>query len=104
MTDDRRPLPQFLPVQHVLNSTEILSQYVSDVFRNLNINKSCGPDLVSPRLLKEAGSVLIRPLSMIFNRSSDQGYFPVHWKLAMCAQFIKKTTNLHLLTRGLLLY
>ena len=62
-TDDKRPLPQLLPIQHVLNSIEILSQDVSDVLRNLNINKSCGPDLVSPRLLKEADSVLARPLS-----------------------------------------
>ena len=80
MTDDNRPLSQLLPVQHVLNSIEILSQDVSDVLRNLNINKSCGPDLVSPRLLKEADSVLARPLSMIFNHSLDQGYFPVQWK------------------------
>ena len=80
MTDDNRPLPQLSPVQHVLNSIEILSQDVSGVLCNLNITKSCGPDLVSPpRLLKAAGSVLARPLSMIFNRSLDQGYFPVHW-------------------------
>ena len=37
VTDDNSPLPQLLPVQHVLNSIEILSQDVSDVLRNLNI-------------------------------------------------------------------
>ncbi|MEW8545738.1 MAG: reverse transcriptase domain-containing protein, partial [Candidatus Thiodiazotropha sp.] len=78
--DDNRPLPQLPPVQSVLNSIEISSLDVSDVLRNLNINKSCGPDLVSPRLLKEAFSVLARPLSILFNRSLDQGYFPIQWK------------------------
>ena len=58
VTDDNRPLPQLLPVQHGLNSIEILNQYVSDRLRNLNINKSNGPDLVSPGLLKEADGVL----------------------------------------------
>ena len=96
VTDDNRPLPQVLPVQHVLISVEILS----DVLRNLNINKSRGPDLVSPRLVKEADSVLARPLSMIFklarplsmilHRFLDQGYFPVQWKHGNVCPIYKK--------------
>ena len=50
---------------------------------------------MSLRLLKEAGSVLARPLSMIFNRSLDHGYFPVQWKHGNVVQFIKRTTNLY---------
>ena len=86
VTDDNRPLPQVLPVQHVLISVEILS----DVLRNLNINKSRGPDLVSPRLVKEADSVLARPLSMILHRFLDQGYFPVQWKHGNVCPIYKK--------------
>ena len=82
MTDDNRPLPQLTPVQHVLYSIEILSQDVSDVLCNLNSNKS---DLVSPRLLKAAGSVLARPLSMIF-----RVIFQVIRSMALCAQFITR--------------
>ena len=85
-----RPLSQLLPVQYVLNSIEILRQDVSDVRRNLNINKSCGPDLVNPRSLKKAGSALARPLSMIFNRSLDQGYFPAQWKRGNVCPIHKK--------------
>ena len=84
VTDDNRPLPQLLPVQHVLNSIEILRQDVSDVLRNFNTNKSCGPDLVSPRLLKEADSVFARLLSMIFNRSLDQKYFTSSMEAWQC--------------------
>ena len=105
VTDDNRPLPQLLPVQHILNSIEILSQDVSDVLRNLNTNKSCGPDLVSPRLLKEADSVLARPLSVIFNRRSlDKSYFTSSMEAWQCVNFVKRTTNLYPLTTGILLY
>ena len=76
LDDDNRPLPQFAPVQHNLSSISITIQDVKDVLRNLNVNKECGPDLISPRLLKEGAIILSWPLSIIFNRSLEQGYFP----------------------------
>ena len=76
--DDNRPLPQFAPVQQNLSSISITIQDVKDVLRNLN--KACGPDLISPRLLKEVAIILSWPLSIIFNRSLEQGYFFTCWK------------------------
>ena len=40
------------------------------------MTKASGPDLISPRLLKEGATILSKPLSIIFNRSLLQGYFP----------------------------
>ena len=48
LDDDNRPLPQFAPVQHNLSSISITIQDVKDVLRILNVNKACGPDLISP--------------------------------------------------------
>ena len=78
--DDNRPLPQLPHVGHTLQSIFITSQEVKNVLVNLDINKSCGPDLISPRLLKQGSCALAVPLSILFNRSLYQGYFPQAWK------------------------
>ena len=44
------------------------------------MTKASGSDLISPRLLKEGATILSKPLSIIFNRSLLQGYFPSNWK------------------------
>ena len=73
-----------------LNSTTISQQDVRDVLNNLNVTKASGPDLISPRLLKESATILLKPLSIIFNRSLLQGYFPFNWKDANVTTIYKK--------------
>ena len=90
LDDENRPLPQFAPVQHNLSYISITIQDVKDVLRNLNVNKACSPDLISPRLLKEGGIILSWPLSIIFNRSLEQGYFPTCWKYGNVTPIHKK--------------
>ena len=63
---------------------------VSDFLQNLNITKASGPDLICPRLLKEGAPVLFKPMSKLFNRSLQQGYFPSSWKDANVAPIHKK--------------
>ena len=63
---------------------------MKDCLYNLKINKASGPDLISPRLLKEGAIVLARPFSVIFNRSLQQGYFPSAWKTANVLPIHKK--------------
>ena len=74
--DGNRPLPQLPLVDNTLQSISISIQDVKDVLRNLDVNKSCGPDLISPRLPKQGSCALALPLSTVFNRSIEQGYFP----------------------------
>ena len=57
---------------------------------NLNIYKASGPDLLSPRLLKEGSDILAEPLSLLFNRSLDKCYFPIAWKDANVSPIFKK--------------
>ena len=60
VNDNNHPLPQTSSPQHqLLQSINISVQDVTDVLENLDISKACGPDLISPRLLKEGSSILV---------------------------------------------
>jgi hypothetical protein len=48
----------------------------------LMAGKASGPDLMHPRLLKIASTILKYPLSKLFNKSLQSSYFPHMWKLA----------------------
>ena len=88
--DDNRPLPQLEPIQHSFQNIEISIQDIKDVLKNLNVSKSCGPDLISPRLLKEGADILARPLCILFNRSLEANYFPTTWKFGNVSPIYKK--------------
>ena len=84
MVDDaNKELPHIDPPNHTLDSIVISCQDVKDVLLHLNVTKASGPDLISPRLLREGADILALPYSIIFNRSLDQGYFPSSWKKRM---------------------
>ena len=51
--------------------------------------KACGPDRISPCLLKEGAYTLARLYAVIFNRSVSQWYFPSSWKEANVTHIFK---------------
>ena len=91
INDDNKTLPAPTQIQHEeLAHIDITQQDVIDVLSNLNVTKACGPDLISPRLLKEGAFVISKPLTTIFNGSLQQGYFPARWKEANVTPIYKK--------------
>ena len=90
VNDLNKPLPNKAPAQHTLESITIYTQDILDVLRHLDVNKACGPDLISPRLLREGADFLAYPLFIVFNRSLLQGYFPPAWKDANLTPIHKK--------------
>ena len=91
VNDDNKVLPQPTDVLHdPLYLFTITPQNTKDVLDNLDASKSCGPDLMSPRLLKEGSSILATPYSILFNSSLQQGEFPSQWKEANVTCIHKK--------------
>ena len=78
---------------NTLDSITISVQDVKDVLENLDRNKAYGPNQISPCLLKEGAPILSKPLSFLFNRSLQQGYFPLPWKDRYLTPIHKKKDN-----------
>ena len=86
---------------HLLNfpqvfRTENLTQIsttpiqVGKLLRELNANKSCGPDDIHPRILKHCSYSLASPLCTLFNTSFKCGEIPDDWKTANVIPLYKK--------------
>ena len=60
------------------------------VINKMKVNKTPGPDKISPRILKEVKHEITKPLSMIFNKSLTFGKVPNEWKLANVTPIFKK--------------
>ena len=58
--------------------------------KTLNAHKSPGPDLISPRILKECAYELSTPLCAFFNKSFSTGLLPTDWKMANITPIYKK--------------
>ena len=74
--DTNKTLPNIERTEHSLDFILITAQDVKDVLLNLNVYKACGPNLLSPRLLKEGAEILAEPLAIVFIQSLRHCYFP----------------------------
>ncbi|MCG8046087.1 MAG: reverse transcriptase family protein, partial [Candidatus Thiodiazotropha taylori] len=82
VVDDHNTLlpPQKTITHERLETFDISPQTVKDVFDDLDTSKACGPDLMSPRLLKEGSTILAEPYSILYTASLRLGHFPSLWK------------------------
>ena len=56
--DTNTQLPPIQNIDHSLEFITTTTEGVSDVFQHIDITNACGPDLISPRLLKEGFHIL----------------------------------------------
>ena len=63
------------------NFEHINQAQVEKALLDVNVRKSCGHDMLSPRLVKESASVIAKPLTNILNTSIEQGCYPNAWKM-----------------------
>ena len=66
------------------------SKQVEKFLLEMNTRKSCGHDLIPPRLLKESASVISEPLAKIMNCSISLGHYPSRWKMGHVTPLFKK--------------
>jgi hypothetical protein len=91
LDDANVDLPNILSESEcVLNNINITESDVVDLLNILDISKAIGPEGISPRILKEGGSILKYPLYKIFNISLRSGVFPSDWKKASVCPVLKK--------------
>ena len=55
----------------------------------LNVNKSCGHDDMSPKLIKRISNYIVKPLTYIFNQSFLTGITPNDLNLALVTAIFK---------------
>ena len=74
-------LPQFeYKTQARLGLIKVNPTLVKNVLLKLNVTKASGPDRIGNRILKECAESLCVPLSNLFNKSLNNGFFPSNWK------------------------
>ena len=73
-----------------LNSLNITEDIVKTKIENLNPNKSPGPDLIHPSVVKKLVNELVYPITIIFNKSLQEGVVPADWKNANVTAIYKK--------------
>ena len=73
-----------------ISNIHISEERVKSKLNNLNVSKSCGPDLIHPRVLKELSQNFALPLSIIFITSLETGTLPQDWKMANVTAIYKK--------------
>ncbi len=89
LNDSNTRLPNLTANDHLLQNIEISENDVEDILKCLDTSKATGPDLISPRVLKEASSVLKYPLCRLFNLSLSTATFPSDWKQAHVSPVFK---------------
>ena len=63
---------------------------MNGILATLYTSKASGPDLISPKMLKEASNTLAYPLSKLFNLSLSTKIYPKAWKCANVTTVFKK--------------
>ena len=58
-----------------------------------NPRKSCGPDKITPKLIKQSAIQLITPLTIIFNKAIISATYSNPWKIAKVLDLYKKNSR-----------
>lgn len=88
--DSNRVLPESNPPATILDSIVVTASEVIDQISLLDVNKSYGPDNISPKFIKEAHITLVPALVKLFNLSLTKCVFPASWKKANVLPLHKK--------------
>ena len=73
-----------------IKDLRFIEESVKKEILSLNVNKSCGPDDISPLILIKLVDFVTGPLTTIMNKSIDCGVLPQDWKNAFVSPIYKK--------------
>ncbi len=55
----------------------------------MKISKSPGPDSIHPKVLRETEAEILKPLTVLFQNSLNEGKLPKKWKLGNITALFK---------------
>ena len=70
--------------------TVINSEYLTELLLTLDEKKSCGPDGISPKILKISTPAIAIPLTKLFNYCIGNSIWPSEWKYSNVIPAFKK--------------
>ena len=76
-------------ITHPLEELEITNETVEKSLSSMKAEKSQGPDMIHPRILKETSSQIIEQLTKLFRQSLDEAKLPEDWKKANVTALFK---------------
>ena len=76
--------------ENSMPSILFITENICKELDKLNVNKSCGPDNLHPRVLKELSPVICDTLGVIFENSMKTGLLPSDWKTSNISVIHKK--------------
>ena len=74
-------LPAFLPAKDPVPLLQ--PWHVYNELKKVKVSKSCGPDGIPPKLIKEFAYELSTPLTDVLNASFQEGFVPHQWRSAI---------------------
>lgn len=77
-----------------ISSVEVTEEEVIKLLKNLQPDKSPGPDSIHPRILKECATQIAGPLTTLFHTSLREGKIPEAWKEANVSPIFKKGSRI----------
>ena len=81
VNDENTVLPPFERLtNNSLSTVNCTKNEIENLINVLNINKASGDDGISHRMLKVVSKSISNPLSILMNRSFNEGIFPGAWK------------------------
>ena len=88
--DGELPHIDRVPVQKPFIDKDMTTSEILKILKELNQNKSAGPDELHPKSLHELRNSISKPLEIIFNASLQSGQVPNLWKLGNVVAIFKK--------------
>ena len=74
----------------IIQSVNLTTNNVYHELVNLDVSRACGPDHITPKLLKLCTEFISEPLSQLFNQSMSSGTLPRDWTTANVIPIYKK--------------
>ena len=87
-TEDAPTMPSRTAV--TMDTITVTAEMVLKEIRELNVNKSCGPDEIHPKMLKELADFISVPITILLNKTIQDGEIPDDWKKANVSAIFKK--------------